>query len=449
MHIFRSNKIIVSILLLTVTITIGAIGFSVIDDYPPIDALYMAVITISTVGFGEIYPLSDLGRLFAIVFILISFVVLGFVGHSVFESLLEKVWSGNASEKKMKKEIALLTNHCVICGFGRVGEVAANHLKDAGADFVVIEKSERGKEACKEAGLLFVEGDATRESVLLQAGIKNASGLLAMVNSDPLNLFIVLTARELNPTLHIIARSEDKNTEKKILRAGADSIISPFDSAGQKIASDILSETSSGVISGQKKDSPGKLSEQMITVSAESQFAGKSIGEIKRSRINVLGLRRDGVDSLYPERNEIIIENDQLLILTADEQPFFSGSKAVKKKIVIIDDNPVIIRLFSRLFQKEGYHPVSAEDAESGLELIIKEKPDIAVIDYMLPGMSGVDLCSRIKAIGFNDNLKLVVFTAENDPIVKQQCYEAGANAVIVKSADAREIIKTVSGLVS
>ena len=184
---------------------------------------------------GDVYLLSFLYRL-----VLLSLVLWA---TTIVESLLEKVWSGNVLEKRMKKQIALLAGHHIICGFGRVGEVASEHLEEAGANFVVIDAAPDTHEKCQGKGVLSVEGDATRESVLLEAGIKNASGLLALVDFDPLNLFIVLTARELNPTLHIIARSEEKQTEKKILRAGADSIISPFDSAGRQIAGDLLAAT--------------------------------------------------------------------------------------------------------------------------------------------------------------------------------------------------------------
>ncbi len=447
MIFLKFNKVTISLLLLVGAIVVGAVGFWSIDHYPPIDAFYMSVITITTVGFGEIYPLSEWGRLFAAIYILVGFVVLGFVGHSIIESLLEKVWSGNVLEKKMKKQISLLKNHYIICGFGRVGEVATKHLQEAGAEFVVIEKSEKDRELCKNMGWLCVEGDATRESVLLEAGIKNASGLLAMVNSDPLNLFIVLTARELNPTLHIIARSEEKHTATKILRAGADSIISPFDSAGQQIASDLLAATTKNHETVAAKESETLSVPVMINVNQESGLIGQSLREASQT-YKILGLRSNGVDYIQPDEETCLQQGDQILVI----KKAIGGSEhrpvPPKKKIVIIDDSPVIVRLFSRLFQKEGYHPFSCDTGEAGFELIQAEKPSVAVIDYMLPGMSGLDLCRKIQDSNLDENLKLVVFTAENDLEVRQQCLDAGADSVIVKSADAGEIIKTVSTLI-
>ncbi|PID71579.1 MAG: hypothetical protein CSB34_06380 [Desulfobulbus propionicus] len=447
MPFFGLNKITLSLLLLFITTLIGAAGFCFIDEYPFIDALYMAVITITTVGFGEIYPLSEWGRLFTIVLILLGFIVLGFVGHSIVESLLEKVWSGNAGEKRMKKQISLLTGHTIICGFGRVGEVASEHLREAGTEFVVIDSLPGLQEKCLEKGVLFIEGDATREVTLLEAGVKNASGLLALVDSDPLNLFIVLTARELNPTLHIIARSEERHRERKIIRAGADSIISPFDSAGKQIATDLL--TATGVNQEPtvtiKKTYP--MQEDWIAVDDQSELKGKSIGEIAALKeARVLGVRRGATDQLHPDEAFVVEAGDELLLLQAVllENTATRGQPETRK-IVIIDDNPVIIRLFSRLFQKEGYHPLTAATGEEGYKLIVEEKPVAAVIDYRLPGISGLELCQMVQKCEQEVTAKLIVFTAENDKELQLQCYAAGAEAVIVKSADAQEIIHTVN----
>ncbi len=449
MAVFVFNKITLSLLLLFITILFGATGFWFIDNYPFIDALYMSVITITTVGFGEVHHLSEGGRLFTVVFILLGFVVLGFVGHSIVESLLEKVWSGNMRGKRMKKQISLLDGHTIICGFGRVGEVASEHLREAGASFIVIDTSSEAREKCLDMGVLFIEGDATREATLLEAGVKNASGLLALVDSDPLNLFIVLTARELNPTLHIIARSEERHTERKILRAGADSIISPFDSAGRQIAFDLLSAT--GIESIQSASVQDACSAQADWVVVDEQFecGGKSIGEVAASRgVQVLGVRRGTTDLLRPDKSFMVQPGDELLLLhTVSQEVETTNNQSTTRKIVIVDDNPVIVRLFSRLFYKEGYHPLTAETGEDGYEIVLQEKPVAVIIDYQLPGLSGLELCQKIQSGELEVMPKRIVFTAENDKELQLQCYEAGADAVIVKSADSREIIQTVNEL--
>jgi len=442
------NKCIVSLLLLAATICLGATGYHFIERYPVIDAFYMAVITITTVGFGEIYPLSEIGRLFTIGLILVGFVVLGFFGSSLVELLLERVWSGDLKGKKMKKQVARLKHHHIICGYGRVGKVAAQHLFEAGASFVVIDSSPASCEQLQERGYPYVEGDATRESILMEARIKEASGLLALVQSDPHNLFIVLSARELNPTLHIIARSEDKYTEKKILKAGADAIISPFDSAGRQIADNLLAATG-----GHLQMAPVdqyQLQPEWIIVQEGSGMINESIATIAHTmRHDIIGLRRANVDMLQPAEETIILAGDQLLVIVERSETALPDTLQVTpKKIVIVDDNPVIVRLFARLFQKAGFHPITADSGEAGLALILREKPAAAVVDFMLPGLNGLEICRRVRQEHHGDPIKLVVFTGDDDQQLRLRCLEAGADDVIVKSADTAEIIGVVTRLV-
>lgn len=441
------NKSIVSLLLLAATIAAGACGYHFIERYPPVDALYMAVITITTVGFGEIYPLSETGRMFTIGLILVGFVILGFFASSLAELMLERIWSGNLKGKRMKKQIARLKQHHIICGFGRVGRVAAQHLAEAGAGFVVIDNSPAACEQLNQLGYLYIEGDATRESVLLEARIKEASGLLALAQSDPHNLFIALNARELNPTLHIVARSEDKQTEKKILKAGADAIICPFDSAGRLIADTLLAAT--GQLRPRLAVDPVRIRAEWIMVHAGSGMIDQPIEEIARTMQHaVVGLRRGGVDILEPDGEIRVQQDDQLLTFSGTiDLPPAERMIASPHKIAIIDDNPVIVRLYARLFQKAGFHPLVADNGESGLALILKERPAAAVIDYMLPGISGCDICRKVRENLPDPAIKLVVFTADSTPEVRDRCLQSGADEVIVKSADAAEIIATVSRL--
>ncbi|WP_319589013.1 NAD-binding protein [uncultured Desulfobulbus sp.] len=441
------NKSIVSLFFLVAIILLGATGYHYIERFPVIDALYMAVITISTVGFGEIYPLSTMGRLFTIGLILVGFVVLGFFGSSLVELLMERVWSGKYRGKKMKKQINRLKKHHIICGFGRVGKVAVQHLSEAGASFVVIDSSAAACEQMRELGYFCIEGDATRESILMDARIKEASGLLALMPSDPHNLFIALNARELNPTLYIIARSEDKHTEKKILKAGADAIICPFDSAGRQIADNLLAATG-----GNAKifmEDQVNLRPEWIIVQEGSGMINKTIGEIARSmRHDIIGLRRSGADRLQPPDETVILQGDQLLIISErNDLTVAEEVQAVPQKIVIIDDNPVIVRLYARLFQKAGFHPLTADSGDGGLALILKEKPAAAVVDFMLPGLSGLEVCRHVRQAVPHESMKLVVFTADDTPLVREQCLAAGADEVIVKSSEASQIIGVVSRL--
>ncbi|HID69249.1 MAG TPA: potassium channel protein, partial [Desulfobacterales bacterium] len=233
------RKIILSLFLTSFFLGVGTVGYVVIEHYTPLEAIYMAVITITTVGYGEIHALSEAGRVFTIFLLLFGVGSLAFAAHAFTESMIARASSPVRGKRVMGKKISRLKGHTIICGHGRVGGAAADHLAQSGRSFVILENSIEKSNYLREHGVLCITGDATSEKTLISAGIKSAGSLLALLNSDPDNLFTVLTARELNPTLHIVARSESASAESKILRAGADSIISPYASAGRRVAGKI------------------------------------------------------------------------------------------------------------------------------------------------------------------------------------------------------------------
>jgi len=405
----------------------------------------MSVITLTTVGFGEVKPLSGAGRGFTTFYILFGFGSLALAGHAIAESLLEKVFSGRSGLKKMRKKISVLKSHYIICGYGRVGAAASEYFKKAGIDFVTIEANPEHCQIINEKGCLYIEGDATCESLLLEAGIKSAKGLLALLNSDPDNLFIVLSARELNPTLHIIARAGEPSSGKKIMRAGADSVVSPFSTAGRQIAGDILAAT------GKKENSSAQPTRtevlpKWISVQEDSGITGETIGVVSdKTKRQVIGLRKNNKDSIFPDPSIKLESGDKLLVL--DEMQKKSDQsirRSGQKKIVIVDDNPVILRLYTRLFQKAGFHPISATNGREGVDTIIREKPAAAVIDFMLPVLSGIEVCRQVRTSKDNLKTKLILFTADSDEKIHKRAVDAGTDAVVVKSSEASEVIETV-----
>ncbi len=284
---------VTALMLCVIVIFIGTIGYVLIEDYSILEDFYMSIITITTVGFGEVRPLTGVGRGFTIVLILLGFVSLAFAGRAIAESFLETVWSGRLEIKKMKKKISELKSHYIICGFGRVGASAVDCFNEAGADFVIIESNPKSCSELKEKGYLYIDGDSTSENHLLESGIKAASGLIALLDSDPENLFIVLTAMEMNPTLHIISRAADASTGKKITRAGADSVISPFATAGRQIARDILSVTTGQLIDMEKNTDTISMP-QWFSISDRAEFHGEAIGRFCTSAYRAPTTARGG-----------------------------------------------------------------------------------------------------------------------------------------------------------
>jgi len=440
-----NRRIIVAILLCLGITSVGTIGYTAIEGCSLLDGIYMAVITITTVGFGEVVPLSHTGRIFTIFLIIIGFGSLAFAGHAVVESLLEKVWRSRMDMKKMMKKISRLKGHYIICGHGRMGTAAAEYFIKAGADCVIIESKSEYDEQLKETGHLYIEGDATREAVLLDAGIKSAQGLLALLDSDPDNLFLVLTARELNPTLHIIARVEDASSEKKILRAGADSVVLPFTTAGKQVADDILVATGKHIHKDQSLICSRSVP-KWITIQEGSSMSGENVSTVSEQMAQkIIGLRREGKDLILPDPETRLQASDMILIL--DETQSLQDQvppPSEPPKIVIVDDNPVILRLYTRLFQKAGFYPITATDGREGLNTILKEKPTAAVIDFMLPVLSGIDICEKIRSSGACPETKLILFTSDTQSKTKKQALKAGADIVVHKSPEASEIVETV-----
>jgi len=405
----------------------------------------MSVITLTTVGFGEVKPLSAVGRGFTTFYILLGFSSLALAGHAIAESLLEKVFSGRSGIKKMRKKILALKSHYIICGYGRVGAAASEYFEKAGIDFVTIEANAEHCRIINEKECLYIEGDATRESLLREAGIKSAQGLLALLNSDPDNLFIVLSARELNPTLHIIARAGEPSSGKKIMRAGADSVVSPFSTAGRQIAGDILAAT------GKKKESVTQtvttaVLPKWISVKEDSGVTGETIGVVsEKTERQVIGLRKNNQDSIFPDPLIKLESGDKLLVLDEiQKKADHSIRRSGRKKVVIVDDNPAILRLYTRLFQKAGFHPITATNGQEGVDVIIREKPAAAVIDYMLPVLSGIEVCRQVRASKDSQKTKLIIFTADSNEETHKRSVDAGTDAVVVKSSEASEVIEAV-----
>ncbi len=445
MEMTSKSRFKIALALCSLILSGGTMGYMLIDDYPFLDGFYMTLITITTVGFGEIRPLSEEGRIFTSFLILFGFGVLAFAGHTAVESLLDNVWGGKRERKKMEKEIQKLRGHYIICGYGRMGAAASEHFHKRGVPFVIVDEKAHQKKDIQEKKYLFVEGDATVEHTLEEAGIKRAKGLLALLGSDPQNLFIVLSARELNPTLHIISRAEDPSSEAKIMRAGADSVVSPFLTAGKLIASNILSERH---VSKCTTDNSASSTQTLKWINMEdnSPMVGKSIFDLERQLgLRVIGFRRNGEDKLDPPKEMALSTEDKLLVLAGERPAGEKGPSAnTEERLVIVDDNPVILSLYTRLFKRAGFLPITAKNGREGVEIITKERPSAAVIDFMLPVLSGIEVCEMVRKDPACRHTKLILFTSDDQPETKKRALEAGADEVIIKSPEASEVVDTV-----
>lgn len=281
------KKLIRVIALILFIIAFGTVGYVIVEGWSFFDSLYMTIITITTVGYREVHDLSFNGRLFTI------FLIIGGVGTVLYalstgvSIIVEGEIRDIFGRKKLEKKIKELSDHYIVCGYGRMGKIISKELKTEGVKFVVIEKDPRMLE--EKGDILFLIGDATRDHTLKEARVENAKGLISVLSTDAENLFVVLSARGLNPNLFIIARSAEEDSEQKLLRGGATKVISPYHIGGLRMAHTVLKPTvvdflefatKSGNIELQMQEIPVQEGSSLVGMTMEQCGIGRDLGVI-------------------------------------------------------------------------------------------------------------------------------------------------------------------------
>ena len=238
-----SKNLILSVCIAVFIIIAGSAGYMVIEGWNWVDAVYMTVITLATVGFGEVHEIGTIGRIYTIILILMGVSFFVFVAGSVVQFMVEGRILTIMGRRKLDKKINRVKNHYIVCGYGRIGRVICKHLKTRPMDVVVIERSEDQIPIMEEDGVLYLCEEATEESALIKAGITRAKGLVASLATDIDNVFLTLTARQLNPDLLIIARASNPAGKAKLRAAGADTVESPYEIGAVSMAQRILRPT--------------------------------------------------------------------------------------------------------------------------------------------------------------------------------------------------------------
>lgn len=231
------SRLKLAIVLIILVFITGVMGFRFLYDYAWIDALYMTIITISTVGYGEVQPMGTYGKIFTSVFIVSGLFIFGFGLSTITEHILNKNNIGNLKRNKMKKRIDSLKDHIIVCGYGQNGKQAVQKLLDYRKNFVIIDENEDVFQGIHDDHLNYIVGNATEDEILENAGVERASTLICALPRDADNLFIVLSARQLKKDLKIISRATEENSYKKLKLAGADNVIMPDRIGGSHMAS--------------------------------------------------------------------------------------------------------------------------------------------------------------------------------------------------------------------
>ncbi len=312
----------VSLLFLFLLLATGGIGYHLLEGMGPLESFYMTVITLSTVGFQEVRPLSPAGRLFTIGLIFggAGF-LLWFLSGSAELLLSEQLWH-TLRRQKMKSLIAKFRDHYIICGYGRMGSQVAADFQSHQMPFVVVERNPHLCQHLLEQGLPFVEGDSTSDEVLIQAGVERARGLVAVVNTDADNLMTVVSARALNPSLHIVTRAAAEEAEKKLKRAGVSQVVSPYLLGGRHISLAILHPAVCQLVHTILTDE--KIQKRMfeVLVEKESPWVGKTlqeVGQVQRPKGEVLALFRQDQHFLLPPPGTLVQPGDIILFMKSEE----------------------------------------------------------------------------------------------------------------------------------
>lgn len=313
-QIFRLMRHVLVLLALP---PVGMLGFMLIEGWDWFDALYMAFITITTVGYGETHPLSTGGRVFVMAYLITGIGLFSFsiaeLGGIVIRAELTGWWA----RRRMERILHKVRDHFVVCGFGRMGRRVCRHLADKGLPFVALDRSAESLAAAEAAGWLHVVGDATEEDALAAAGLERARGLAAVLPDEAANLYIVLTARMLAPRLRIIARAEDEKAAAKLRRAGADRVVGLYETgAGRAVA--LLANPNLEDLIGIDAGRGAELDLAEIQVSAGDRIAGRRLNrtDLRSAGILVVGVRRpDGSLLLPPPPDTEIRPGDTLMAL--------------------------------------------------------------------------------------------------------------------------------------
>lgn len=322
----RIKKPYIPLILLIFIIIGGTIGYDIIweqTDSNIIDALYMTFITITTVGFSEVYPLNTTGRIFTMFIGVIGIGSLFYLLSIFMENLFTYQLLNIRGKKKVQKKLNNLSNHIIVVGYGRVGELATQELMERDLVTVIIDKV-IPDELKEIKNVICIEGDATEDSVLSLANIETAKSLIVATSDASTNLFIVLSARELNENIFIISRSDNTQLEKKLIRAGADRTLNPYSAGGQKMANIAINPQIMDFIESNIGTKDGDfLKIEQFELSENNDWNGKTLKELdirQKAGVTIIGIIREKETNLNPTGDFKLQSKDQLIAIGTKNQ---------------------------------------------------------------------------------------------------------------------------------
>jgi voltage-gated potassium channel len=314
-----ARRFVLIVVAIVTTLTIGTVGFTFIDGYPPFDAFYMSLTTMTAVGYGEIHPLSQAGRVFNSFLIVFGVTTIFIAIGAMTQTIIELEFGDAIGKRRIKRMIDNLKDHYIICGFGRVGRGAANELRHAGVPFVVVDIDPDRAERAMLAGLLAVAADSTQDETLRLVGIERARGLVAALATDADNLFVLLSAKGLNPSIFVATRAAEEGAEAKMRRAGADAVFAPYAMTGHRLAQSLLRPHVVQFLDFTTKDVGEDIAIEQVRVAATSEMVSKTIKEMqlrKEVGVIVMAIRKETGEMLFnPPADTAVHGGDYLIVM--------------------------------------------------------------------------------------------------------------------------------------
>lgn len=318
------RRVTTAVLLLLAALLAGVIGYQVIEGWSGFDALYMTIITLATVGYGETHPLSPAGRAFTIGLILLGVGAVTYAVTAITTFVVEGTFTEIIGRKRMDADIAKLTNHMILCGLGETGRHVAEEFLKTRIPFVAIEQDgNRIKHLQAIGSVLAIEGNATEDDVLVQARIQQARGLVTALPHDQDNVFVILTARELNPKLRIVSRAVGPGSSAKLIKAGADAIVSTTSIGGLRMASEMVRPGAVSFLDRMLRAGGEAVRIEGVTVSEGSALAGRTLGEARireQTGLLVIATARGESYEFNPGSARRLQPGDELIVCCSSAQ---------------------------------------------------------------------------------------------------------------------------------
>lgn len=307
------RRLVIPVLVLIALVAFGTVGYRILEGWSWLDSLFMTAMTLTTVGYGSPQPLNTPGKVFSTILMLFGIGLMLYLLTLLAETLLRMFTDPNLAQRRRERKIMNLKNHTIVCGYGQVGEAVCTALKGANRDVVVIDHRTDNLAWAEAHGIFTLVGDATDEDTLRRAGVERATSLVSVINSDPSNLYVVLSAKGLNPGIRVIARASDESAARKMRRAGADEVVNPYQLSGNRIAAMMLAPRLSRLLSGDVTSDHFTVRE--ITV--PESLVGRTVGDLGRETgALIVAIWRDG-QPLRAKAKNVLQAGDTFLVAGA------------------------------------------------------------------------------------------------------------------------------------